>query len=320
MEPRVLLVRIPALTVGALTWGPAEGPLALLLHGFPDTAWTWRHVAPRLAEDGWRVVAPFSRGYAPTDRPAGGRYSVGALASDVLALHTALGGGDDALLVGHDWGALTVYAVAAAPLMPFARTVALSVPPLPAIQQVMRGRTALRLTPRQARSSWYVGLNQLPGVSERAFAPLAGKLWRDWSPGYDAAEDLAHLARALPTRAHRTAALSYYRDLARPWRGRGVERGPRPDGGPGGAWSPWPGVPTLYLHGARDGALLPELGERAGATAPAGSRSAMIEGAGHFVQLERPDAVVHYVRQFTTQFGAQSTARSTPRSTAKGTA
>lgn len=294
MEPRTLLVRLPGLTAGALTWGPADGPLALLLHGFPDTAWSWRYVAPALAEDGWRVVAPFSRGYAPTDRPADGSYAVGALAGDVLALHGALGGGSDALLVGHDWGAMTVYAVGAAPAMPFQRTVALSVPPLPAIQQVMRGRTALRLTPRQLRSSWYIALNQLPGVSERAFGPLIAKLWRDWSPGFDAAEDLRHVAAALPTRAHRTAAISYYRHLAQPWRGRG------PKGVPG-AWSPWPAVPTLYLHGTRDGALQPELGELAGASAPPGSRSAMIEGAGHFLQLERPDAVVDHIRRFTAK-------------------
>src|SRR3954469_14203928 len=83
-----------------------EGPLALCLHGFPDTAHTWRHLLPELAGAGFRAVAPFLRGYAPTEVPADGRYQTGALAADAIALHEALGGGSDAVIVGHDWGAM----------------------------------------------------------------------------------------------------------------------------------------------------------------------------------------------------------------------
>jgi pimeloyl-ACP methyl ester carboxylesterase len=62
--------------------GPEDGPLALCLHGFPDTAWTWRFLVPELAEAGFRVVAPFLRGYAPSAVPADGRYQAGVLALD----------------------------------------------------------------------------------------------------------------------------------------------------------------------------------------------------------------------------------------------
>src|SRR5690349_15730113 len=99
-------IELPEVTLSALTWGPPEGPLAVLLHGFPDTAYTWRHLGPVLAADGWRVVAPCLRGYAPSEVPADGSSAVAALVSDVLGIHRVLGGGPDAVLVGHDWGAI----------------------------------------------------------------------------------------------------------------------------------------------------------------------------------------------------------------------
>ena len=74
--------------------GPADGPLALCLHGFPDTAHTWRHLLPRLAEAGYHAVAPFMRGYAPTQVPPDGRYDTGTLALDACELHEALGGSE----------------------------------------------------------------------------------------------------------------------------------------------------------------------------------------------------------------------------------
>src|SRR3954454_10859481 len=80
-----------------------EGPLALCLHGFPDSAHTWDFLLPELADAGFRAVAPFLRGYAPTDVPADGLYQPGALASDYIALHAALGGDGEAVLIGHDW-------------------------------------------------------------------------------------------------------------------------------------------------------------------------------------------------------------------------
>src|SRR5213080_3045646 len=84
-------------------------PLALCLHGFPDSAQTWRHLLPELAAAGFRAVAPWTRGYAPTDVPAGSDYDIGTLAADVNTLHDALAGDEDAVLVGHDWGAITAY-------------------------------------------------------------------------------------------------------------------------------------------------------------------------------------------------------------------
>src|SRR3954451_482469 len=93
------------LTVGYLEDGPPDGPLALCLHGFPDSAWSWRYLLPALAGAGFHAVAPFLRGYAPTALAPDGRYQTGALVSDAIALHGALGGDERAVLIGHDWGA-----------------------------------------------------------------------------------------------------------------------------------------------------------------------------------------------------------------------
>jgi len=80
------------------------GPLALCLHGFPDAAHTCRHLLPELAAAGFHVVAPFMPGYAPTAVPRDGNYSVGALAADAVALHEVMGGDEQAVLIGSDWG------------------------------------------------------------------------------------------------------------------------------------------------------------------------------------------------------------------------
>lgn len=80
--------------------------MALCVHGFPDSAHTWRYLLPALAQAGYRAVAPFTRGYAPTSIAPDNCYQAGALAADVSALHQALGGTHDAVLIGHDWGGL----------------------------------------------------------------------------------------------------------------------------------------------------------------------------------------------------------------------
>ena len=81
-----------------------EGPLALCMHGFPDHAYSFRHLLPDLAKAGFRGVAPFMRGYAPTEAPRDGRYQTALLSQDVLALIAALGY-EQACLIGNDWGA-----------------------------------------------------------------------------------------------------------------------------------------------------------------------------------------------------------------------
>src|SRR5687768_4443806 len=138
------------LLFGYLEAGPHDGPLALCLHGFPDSAWTWRHLLPELADAGYRAVAPFMRGYAPTEVPEDGRYFMGDLVRDIGGLHEGLGGDERAVLIGHDWGAVAAY-----PALGFAperwrRAVALSIPP-PGLFM-----NALLTNFDQQKRSWYI--------------------------------------------------------------------------------------------------------------------------------------------------------------------
>jgi pimeloyl-ACP methyl ester carboxylesterase len=88
-----------------------QGPLVLLLHGFPDTPHTWDAVRPALAAKGFRAVTPYTRGYAPTEIPATEDYGADTLGRDAIALIAALGE-EKAFLVGHDWGASAAFSAA----------------------------------------------------------------------------------------------------------------------------------------------------------------------------------------------------------------
>ena len=270
------------LEFATLATGPDDGPLALCLHGFPDTAHTWRHLLPRLAAAGHRAVAPFTRGYAPTSVPADGVFQTGALAADANALHDALGADDRAVLVGHDWGALSVYGAAGAEPDRWRAVVGLAVPPGEALGQ------AFLTNLDQLQRSWYMFLFQHPladllvPTGEHA---LLARLWAQWSPGYDAAVDVAHVREALAEPEHVHAALGYYRAT--------LGDGPRDAryDTTQAATTAFPPQPTLYLHGADDGCIGVEVAVAAFATAPAHAEFATVDDAGHFLHLEQPDRV-----------------------------
>lgn len=268
--------------------GPPDGPLALCLHGFPDTAHTWRHLLPAMADAGYHAVAPWLRGYAPTGLAADGAYEAGALGADACALHDALGGDERAVLVGHDWGAFAVWS--AAPWQParWRRVVAMAVPPLAVAGRIL-------FTYEQLKRSFYVFLFQtaladvIVPMDDLAF--LAG-LWRDWSPGYDAAQDMAFVRESLGEPANLAAALGYYRSMLDPTRHSPAYAEARD------AAAAVPPQPTLYLHGADDGCFgVPEDDEMVAALSP-GSRYERVPGAGHFLHLERPDVVNRLVLDF----------------------
>ncbi|WP_460356191.1 alpha/beta fold hydrolase [Mycobacterium sp. ZZG] len=292
--PQTLELDLPHLKVTALAWGPPDGRLALCLHGFPDSAWGWRKLAPLLAERGMRVVAPFSRGYAPTGPAPDGDYHIGALMYDALAVHRGLGAPEDAVLIGHDWGGFTAGALAAYPESPFAEHITIAVPPIGAVSR-MRGSLGrqLRMMPRQLRNSWYILFFQLPQLPERVLSRVIPRLWQDWGPaGHDTGSELDDALAALPSPVHRRAAVGYYRALVRPSR-------------PGQKYAElhhhcfgMPRVPVLHVHGEQDGAMRAEYVEPIGAALPPGSRVVMIPGAGHFVQIERPEDTASAVLGF----------------------
>jgi pimeloyl-ACP methyl ester carboxylesterase len=258
-----------------------SGPLALCLHGFPDSAHTFRQLLPALAGAGYHAVAPFQRGYAPTAVPADGAYQTGGLAADANALHEALGGSGDAVLIGHDWGAAATYAAAAHEPSRWRRAVAMSVPPWAAMASGF-------LDYDQLKRSFYMFLFQTPlaetAVSADGMAFL-DRLWADWSPGYDATADLEYVKACLREPENLTAALGYYRTMfgssAHVAAYAAEQRAARRTGE----------RPVLYLHGGADGCLAAGRTQDVERHLPPGSRAEIVPGAGHFPHLERPAAV-----------------------------
>jgi pimeloyl-ACP methyl ester carboxylesterase len=263
-------------TFSYLENGPADGPLALLFHGFPDIPRTFEAQLAALGAAGYHAVAPWMRGYAPsTLQPP---FTAGHIADDMVALAEALGGGKPVELIGHDWGAGHGYqAVARAPQL-FRHFVAMAVPHSTAsFENMSRSRA-------QLRRSWYVFFFQLRGFADRRvmkddFA-LIDRLWHDWSPGYRAPpEHMAELKRTL--KESMPAPLQYYRAAIGLSTGRQMR-----------AFGETPiSVPTLHLHGAQDGCLGLELGKGQERYFSGRFSSESIPGAGHFLHLERPDEV-----------------------------
>jgi len=291
MEPTEHRVNANGLEFAYLACGD-DGPLALCLHGFPDSAWTWRHLLPELAAAGFRAVAPWLRGYAPTTLDSQGRYQNGASVADAIALHDALQGDEHAVLIGHDWGARIATGAAVFAPERWTKLVTAAVPPSGAVGQGF-------LTYRQLRRSWYMFFFQTP------FADLVvpmndlefiDHLWEDWSPGYDASDDLPHVKDALRDPAHLSAAISYYRSTLNPAEHTVPEFQAHED-----AIGGLPPQPHLYLHGETDGCMGVEVARLAEPlmTTP-GSSVEIVEGAGHFLQLEQPKVVNDLIVEFLT--------------------
>jgi pimeloyl-ACP methyl ester carboxylesterase len=275
-------IAVDGLRVHALADGPADGPLIVLLHGFPELARSWRHQLPALAEAGYRAVAPDQRGYGDTDMR--GPYDANTLARDVVGLVRALGR-ERAVVIGHDWGGAVAWILARAHPEVVERLVAVNCPP-PAVLT----RELLR-NPRQLRRSWYMLFFQLPWLPERrmardgaaivARALVGGSYVRSAWPQQEV--DGYRTAFARPGRAK--AAIDWYRAAFR----RSLV--PRRRGG----HSVRVTAPTLVLFGARDrflGAELVEPAKLSTVMAPGNEPVVvLVEDAGHYLQNEAPERV-----------------------------
>lgn len=243
--------------------GPLDGPVVIALHGFPQTSASWDAVAARLADAGYRVLAPDQRGYSPGARPRGVRaYGMASLAADVLALADAAGA-ERFHLLGHDWGAAVGWALAGRHQDRVTSLSAVSVPHPAALARALRGRQALR--------SWYIGAFQVPWLPERLLRVRGGALARRLLAG-TGMPDSAAAVRLLSDPSSATPMLHWYRAIR--LRGQLAARRTR--------------VPTLFVWSDRDTAIGRRAAEGAVDFVAAPYRFEVLRGASHWVPEERP--------------------------------
>ncbi|MGC2528584.1 MAG: alpha/beta hydrolase [Candidatus Acidiferrum sp.] len=227
----------------AVVAGPPNGPVALLLHGFPEFWYSWHKQIEPLASAGFRVVVPDQRGYSTSSKPRGAaNYALSHLTSDVLAIAGQLGA-EKFFLAGHDWGAAVAWSIALLHPQRVAKLVILNVPHPSVMLRYLKSNF------RQIRRSWYMFFFQLPWLPELAFSAFdfqlgVRSLVRSSRPNTFSSNDLALYRAAWSQPSALTAMINWYRAAAR-------HRAKFPDS--------TVHVPTRILWGERDAFLLTEM-------------------------------------------------------------
>jgi pimeloyl-ACP methyl ester carboxylesterase len=254
--------------------------LVILLHGFPECWYSWRHQLTALSASS-RVVAPDMRGYNLSDKPTEVEdYRTSRLVDDVTGLIRHFGA-REAALVGHDWGAVVAWAVAQHYPDYVWKLAALQVPP-PAVW-------AKNLSLRQLLRSWYMFFFQLPSIPEwwirrDDFARLGRMLRSTSRPGTFTDEDIAVLKSALREPGALTASINYYRANLGAFLKRGFSRGEFTK-------QERVRVPTLFIYGERDFAVVPETVQGVADYVDAPYTEVRLARANHWVQQEYPSEV-----------------------------
>ncbi len=261
-----------------------QGPLVVLLHGFPEFWYSWRYQIPMLAEHGYTVVAPDLRGYNDTDKPRRG-YDVPTLLRDIKGLIKGLGY-EKAVIVGHDWGGVLAWGFAMRYPELTERLIVLNAPHPWAFQRELRHA-------KQLRMSWYVLAFQIPWLPDyllaRNHAQLVGQTIYEAAVQKEAfpPDVLLRYQEAMSKPHAIPSALNYYRTL--------VRRGP---------FNPLDKdtpmlikAPTLLIWGEQDVALSIELTEGLEQWIPT-IQVRRIAESGHWVQQEQPELVNTYMLEF----------------------
>ena len=271
-----------------------EGPLVVLLHGFPEFWFAWRFQIPALTTAGFRVVVPDMRGYNLSSRPQGvDAYDIGRLAADIAELVRERGA-QRCMLAGHDWGAAVAWSTAMNHPDSVERLAILNVPHPRRMLQGLR-------TPRQLARSWYVFFFQLPWLPERA--AQAGRWWtlrygfeHDARPGAFTPEDIERYIEAWSQPGALTAMINYYRAALRQTPGR-LESRMRPVQ-----------APTLVIWGERDRYIEADLAEPSRDDVPNLEAVVRLPNASHWVYHDEPDRVSQLLIDFFSARAGQQKA------------
>jgi epoxide hydrolase 4 len=261
-----------------------EGPLVVLLHGFPEFWFSWRFQVPALAAAGFRVVAPDMRGYNLSSRPRGvPAYDIDCLAGDIRDLIRERGA-ESAFLAGHDWGAAVAWATAMNHPEVVGRLAILNVPHPRRLLHGLR-------RPRQLVKSWYMFLFQLPWLPERLARARHWWFFRygfehDARPGAFTPTDIDRYVEAWSQPGAATATINYYRAVFRQSPRRAEARIRPVD------------APTLVIWGERDRYLGAELAEPDPADVPNVERVVRLPNASHWVQHDEPERVNQLLAEF----------------------
>ena len=267
------VVNANGLQFSALEWGPPSGPLVLALHGFPQRATSWTGVAERLEAAGVRTVAVDQRGYSSGARPVEvGAYAMANLVADAVGMIEALGG--RVHLVGHDWGGVVGWQVAARRPDLLSSWTAVSTANQLALNEVLASDPAER-----ERFGYILGLRD-PGAEQR----LAANNWAGFTAFYQGRvaedrvrEDVAFFAQP----GVLTAALNWYRAMS------------AADAADLGSVT----VPTTYVWGSADTAFGRPAAERSAQYVTGPYRFVPLEGASHWLPDEAPDALAEAIAQ-----------------------
>jgi pimeloyl-ACP methyl ester carboxylesterase len=275
-------LRVNGVDLHVVQAGPPDGPLVILLHGFPEFWYGWHKQIPPLAAAGYCVWAPDQRGYNLSEKPLGlDAYQIDALAADVVGLVDAAGR-DRAVLVGHDWGAAVTWRVANRYPQRVAKAAILNVPHPYVMAKYMPSH------PRQMLRSTYIGYFQIPGLPEKMMGandwqPLVDALKRTGPAGLFSAADLTRYRNAWSQPGAMTAMLNWYRAFVQ-----------RPV-----SWSPSPRIkpPVLMIWGTADTALEAEMAPLSIELCDDG-RLHLLEGVSHWVQHQAPAEVNRLLLEF----------------------
>lgn len=257
-------------------WGHPNGAPILLLHGFPDSPGTFGPLAELLAAHGLRAVAPWLRGYGPT---GGELQGLGQLGKDVIAAADALSPDVPIPVIAHDWGAAAACIAATLAPQRFSRLVTLGLPhPAHFLAKTFAD-------PAQLRRSWYMWFFQLPELPEMALSAedyaLVDTLWRDWSPGLAAAPHRDEIIETFESGGF-DGPVSYYRAV--------FADTATSDPADAALYGPV-GTKTLAIMGQDDGCISSDYLQGQDDYWVSPPESVVLPQCGHFLHLERPDAI-----------------------------